>query len=57
MSFVFRASESTTIFERRVFSIFDIAAVLGGLFKSLTIAGFLICAAFSYYLFIASLIR
>ena len=57
MRYNFIASPTTTIYERKVFSIFNIFAVLGGIYKSLTIVGFLFCAAFSYQLLISSLIR
>ena len=57
MRYTFYASVSNTIFERKVFSIFDVFAAVGGMYKSLTIVGFLFCAAFSYDLLISSLIR
>lgn len=44
-------------YDRKVFSVIDVFAIIGGIYKSLTVVGFLFCAAFSYDLFISSLIR
>lgn len=57
MRFEFVTSPLNNIFERRVTSIVDVLSFIGGIYKSLTILGFLFCAAFSYNLFMASLIR
>lgn len=57
MRFEFVASKINNVYERKVMTIFDALSFIGGIYKSLTIVGFLICAAFSYHLFMASLIR
>jgi hypothetical protein len=57
MRYTFLASQTNTVLERKVFSVIDIFATIGGLYRSFTIIGFLFCAAFSYDLFLSSLIR
>lgn len=51
------ASSSTAVYERKVYSLFDVFATLGGIYNSLFTLGFLFCSAFSYNLYLSSLIR
>ena len=57
MRYTFQASAQNTDYERKAFSVIDVFTIIGGIYKSMTIFGFLCCAAFSYDLFISSLIR
>ena len=54
---VIQASSYKAVYERRVYSLFDVFAALGGIYNSLFTIGFLFCAAFSYNLYLSSLIR
>jgi len=45
------------VYDRRLFSILDVFSQIGGIYNSLFTLGFLFCAAFSYRLMMASLIR
>eukprot|EP00347_Sterkiella_histriomuscorum_P022902 403336727 len=51
------ASVYTSIYESKIFTIFDVFAQIGGIYNSLFTLGFLFCAAFSYNLYLSSLIR
>jgi len=55
--FTFLASQTSTFYQRSVYTIIQVFAYVGGVYNSLFTIGFLFCAAFSYNLYLSSLIR
>ena len=52
----FKPSYKTTIFKREVYTLTTALTVIGGLFSSLSLGGYMFVLSFSYKLFIASLV-